>query len=69
MAVAHRITEFDIVELIASVDEAPVGARGGVLELHADGTAMVEILEPSLDAAARIVFVPVTHLKVVQPRA
>ena len=67
MAIAHRIAEFDIVELTEAVDDAPAGARGGVLELHPDDTAMVEVLEPPLDAAARIVFVPVGKLRVVDP--
>jgi hypothetical protein len=66
MAVAHRIAEFDIVELTEAVDDAPAGARGGVLELHPDDTAMLEILEPPLDGAARIVFVPVAKLRVVK---
>jgi len=67
MAIAHRIAEFDIVEFTEPVDDAPAGARGGVLELHPDDTAMVEVLEPPLDAAARIVFVPVAKLRVVDP--
>lgn len=66
MAVTHRIAEFDIVELTDAVDDAPAGARGGVLELHADDTAMVEVLEPPLDGAARIVFVPVAKLRLIK---
>lgn len=69
MAVAHRIAEFDIVELTEPVDDAPAGARGGVLELHPDDTAMVEITEPPLDAAARIVFAPLAKLKLVDARS
>jgi hypothetical protein len=69
MAVAHRIAEFDVVELTEPVDDAPSGARGGVLELQTDGTAMVEITEPPLDAAARIVFVPIAKLRVVDARS
>lgn len=67
MAVAHKITAFDIVELIEEIDDAPAGARGGVLELRPGGTAMVEITEPELDAAARIVFAPLGKLRVVDP--
>jgi hypothetical protein len=63
MAVAPGIPEFDI------VDDAPAGARGGVLELRPDETAMVEITEPPLDAAARIVFVPVAKLRVIEARS
>jgi hypothetical protein len=69
MAVAHGITEFDIVELTDPVDDAPAGARGGVLELRPDETAMVEITEPPLDAAGRIVFVPVAKLRVIEARS
>jgi hypothetical protein len=69
MAVAHRIAEFDIVELTEAVDDAPAGARGGILELRPGNTAMVEILEPPLDGAARIVFVPLRKLRVVDARS
>jgi hypothetical protein len=67
MAVTHEIAAFDVVELIEAVDDAPAGARGGVLELRSEGKAMVEITEPVLDAAARIVFVPLAKLRVVDP--
>jgi hypothetical protein len=63
MAVAHKIAEFDIVELTESAFDAPAGAKGGVLEIRPDGIAMLEILEPELDAAARIVFAPVDTLR------
>lgn len=69
MAIAHRIAEFDIVELTEPVDDAPAGARGGVLELRPGDTAMVEITEPPLDAAARIVFAPLAKLRVVDARS
>jgi hypothetical protein len=65
MAIADKITPFDIVELIERVDDAPAGARGGVLELYTPEVAMVEVLEPKLDAAARIVFVPLDKLRVI----
>lgn len=63
MAVAQKIVEFDIVELTEAVDDAPAGAKGGVLEFYREGVAMIEILEPDLDAAARIVFAPVDTLR------
>ena len=63
MAVTREITDFDIVELTQAVDDAPAGAKGGVLEIYREGVAMVEILEPELGAAARIVFVPVDTLR------
>jgi hypothetical protein len=69
MAVTRRIAEFDIVELIEPVDAAPAGARGGVLELRPHDTAMIEITEPPLDAAARIVLVPLAKLRVIDVRS
>jgi hypothetical protein len=63
MAVAQKIVEFDIVELTEAVDDAPAGAKGGVLEFYRESIAMIEILEPELDAAARIVFAPVDKLR------
>ena len=67
MAITREITAFDIVELTERIDDAPAGARGGVLELRAGGTAMVEITKPALDGAARIVFVPLEKLRTVNP--
>ena len=63
MTVIGEITAFDRVELIEPVDEAPAGARGGVLELHDDDIATVEITTPELDPAARIVFAPLAKLR------
>jgi hypothetical protein len=60
---ANAISAFDTVELLEPVDEAPVGARGGVLELADAATAMVEVTSPELDGAARIVFAPLTLLR------
>jgi hypothetical protein len=63
VATVRDITAFDSVELLEPVDEAPAGARGGVLELCDGDVAMVEITEPELDAAARVVFVPLPKLR------
>jgi len=63
MAVVREITAFDRVELLEPVDEAPAGARGGVLELREGNIAMVEITTPELDPATRIVFVPIGKLR------
>jgi hypothetical protein len=64
MPAVHEITILDLVELTESVDDAPAGSRGGVLELRSGDIAMVEIttmpLEPILD---RIVFVPLSKLR------
>ncbi len=57
------IAAFDLVELTEPVDDAPAGARGGVLELMEPETAMVEVMTPPLDGVARIVFAPVVTLR------
>lgn len=67
MAVAHKIAAFDIVELTERVDDLPAGARGGVLELRNGDTAMIEITRPDLGPAARIVFAPLSKVRVVEP--
>ena len=67
MAVAHKIAAFDIVELTERVDEAPAGARGGVLELRKGDMAMIEITKPDLGPAARIVFAPLSKIRIVEP--
>jgi hypothetical protein len=67
MAVAHKIAAFDIVELTERVDDAPAGARGGVLELREGDMAMIEITKPDLGPAARIVFAPLSKIRVVGP--
>jgi hypothetical protein len=67
MAVAHKIVAFDIVELTERVDDAPAGARGGVLELRRGDTAMIEVTDPELGSAARIIFAPLGKLRVIEP--
>ena len=54
MAAPHRIAEFAIVELREPVDDAPAGARGGVLELHPGETALATAQEPPSSACALI---------------
>ena len=63
MAVVREITTFDHIELLEPIDDAPAGARGGVLELRDHDTAMVEITTPKLDPAARIIFAPLAKLR------
>lgn len=63
MPVVREITAYDRVELVEPVDDAPAGAHGGVLELRDGDTAMVEITTPTLDAAARVVFIPLAKLR------
>jgi hypothetical protein len=63
MAVVREITAFDRVELLEPIDDAPAGARGGVLELRDRNTAMVEVTTPKLDPAARIIFAPLAKLR------
>ncbi len=67
MSIARKINEFDIVELTEPIDDAPAGARGGVLELYRPEVAMVEILKPELGGAERIIFAPLDKLRVVEP--
>lgn len=64
---AHKIVEFDLVELTEPVEDAPAGARGGVLELRKDDTAMIEVTKPDLGPAARIIFAPLGKLRLVEP--
>jgi hypothetical protein len=63
LATVREINAFDLVELIEAVDDAPAGARGGVLEFKDGHTAVVEITTPDLNPAARIVFVPLAKLR------
>jgi len=67
MAVVHKIAAFDIVELTERVDDAPADARGGVLELREDDMAMIEVTKPDLGPAARIVFAPLSKIRIVEP--
>lgn len=63
MPPTRAISAFDLVELTEPVDDAPAGARGGVLELTDATTAMVEVTAPELDPSARIVFAPLSSLR------
>jgi hypothetical protein len=71
MATTRDIELLDIVELLEPVDAAPAGARGGVLEFLGDHgeIAEIEIMEPSLDGLDRIVYAPLSKLRVVKPRS
>jgi hypothetical protein len=63
MPTLHEITTFDLVEFTEPIDDIPAGARGGVLELREGNKAMVEITSPPLDAVDRVIFVPLTKLR------
>jgi hypothetical protein len=63
MPAIHEITTLDLIELTEPVEGIPAGARGGVLELRDDNTAMVEITSLPLDSVERIVFVPLAKLR------
>ncbi|MGA2454299.1 MAG: DUF6883 domain-containing protein [Solirubrobacteraceae bacterium] len=52
-----------LVELTTPVEGVPAGARGGVLELRDDNTAMIEITSLPLDSVERIIFVPLAQLR------
>ena len=63
----NAISLCDTVELLEPVDDAPKGARGGVLEFMEDGAVMVEVMTvPELDAVERIVFAAPTSLRLVK---
>jgi hypothetical protein len=63
MPTVHEIGARDLIELTEPVEGIPAGARGGVLELRDDDTAMVEITSLPLDSVERIVFVPLHKLR------
>ena len=68
MAATKHIAAYDIVELAEAVDDAPAGARGGVLDLFPDEMAMVEITSlPAEMDIDRIVLAPVAKLRMVEP--
>jgi hypothetical protein len=68
VATTRAIHLYDVVELLEPVDNAPAGARGGVLEFLRDGTvAEIEILEPKLDGLDAIVYTTLDKLRVVRP--
>lgn len=47
----------------------PLVREGGILELYTPEVAMLEILEPELGPAARIVFAPLDKLRIIEPAA
>lgn len=68
MATTKHIAAYDIVELAEAVEDAPAGARGGVLDLFPDDKAMVEITSmPGEMDIDRIVVAPLEKLRVVDP--
>lgn len=69
MAATREIAVGSLIELRESVEEAPAGARGGIIDLLDADHVMVELtslpLEPILD---RIVVVPLDKLRLIEPR-
>lgn len=67
MAVTSEIAVGELVELSASVEGAPAGARGGITDVLDADRVMVELTslppEPVLD---RIVVVPLGKLRVLE---
>jgi len=63
MPAVRDIATSDLVELTAPVEGIPAGARGGVLEMRDENTAMIEITSLPLDSVERIIFVPLTQLR------
>ncbi len=67
MALTHTLHVGDPVELTAPIAPAPVGARGGVLELR-DDTAMIEVMTMAPEAGIdRIVYAPLHMLRALPP--
>lgn len=68
MAAAHESAIGSLIELREPVEEAPAGARGGIIDLLDGDRVMVELtslpLEPILD---RIVVVPLDKLRLIEP--
>jgi hypothetical protein len=68
MTATKHIAAYDIVELTETVENAPAGARGGVLDLFAGNKAMIEITSmPGEMDIDRIVVAPLEKLRVVDP--
>ena len=63
MPALRDIVTSDLVELTTPVEGIPAGARGGVLELRDDNTAMIEITSLPLDSVERVIFVPLGQLR------
>jgi len=63
MPALRDIVTSDLVELTTPVEGIPAGARGGVLELCDDNTAMIEITSLPLDSVERVIFVPLGQLR------
>jgi hypothetical protein len=64
MPATDAIALSDLVELTETVETAPAGSRGGVIELLDDDKAMIEVttmpLNPVLD---RIIVAPLSKLR------
>lgn len=68
MALTKHIAAYDVVELAEAVEDAPAGARGGVVDLLPDNKAMIEITSlPGEMDIDRIVVAPLEKLRVVDP--
>jgi hypothetical protein len=66
MAIDRDTPLFTWVELTEAIDSAPAGAKGGLLEYRGGDMAMLEIMEPELDSVDRIVFAPLSALRVLE---
>jgi hypothetical protein len=64
MPATYEIALFDLVELTETVETAPAGSRGGVVELLGNDKAMVEVTTMPLDPVLnRIVVAPLSKLR------
>lgn len=49
MAITNAISQYDWVELLEPVEDAPAGAHGVLHDFLRDGYTLVEVMEPRLD--------------------
>jgi hypothetical protein len=63
MTTTDEIPPYALVELTEGVDDAPAGARGGVVDVLSRDLAIVEVMEPSLEGLDRIVFAAPSQLR------
>jgi hypothetical protein len=66
MAIKDVIAQYDWVEFLESVEDAPAGARGGLLDFLGSELALVEVMEPCPEGVP-IVTVPLSKLRGLGP--
>ncbi|HMJ04450.1 MAG TPA: hypothetical protein VK506_16025 [Conexibacter sp.] len=66
MTVTNAIAQYDWVELLEPIEDAPAGARGGLVDFLDGGYALVDVMEPRLDDMP-VVCAPVSKLRSLGP--